>query len=246
MFATLLKHEVKTSARLMVGLTLGVIGLAVLSAVVICASGNSGNLEAFSSFFIMGTMFSIIGYYLASMLLPLGQFYRYKFTDQGYLTFTLPVSTHQLLLSSAVNMILWYLIGTVVTIGSLLLYVASVFYMVQEALDFHQMMDTFYESLASVGMNGTSYVFQFLCGMLSSVSLSMLAVTLGAQIAKKHKVLAAVGMYFGITWVASLASELLLGYGSANYILTSVVNLAIAAGGYFITHHLLDKKLNLT
>ena len=45
----------------------------------------------------------------AALIVQIVRFYRSRFTDEGYLTFTLPVTTHQILLSSfitsAVNLI---------------------------------------------------------------------------------------------------------------------------------------------
>ena len=89
-------------------------------------------------------------------------------------------------------------------------------------------------------------------GALSELIVLMLAVTIGALIAKKHKILAAVGVYYGIGIVQSFVftfvnlsvwdKHTVLGFFSV----TSLTSLVIGIGGYFLMHYLVDKKLNLT
>ena len=89
-------------------------------------------------------------------------------------------------------------------------------------------------------------------GALSELIVMMLAVTIGALVAKKHKILAAVGVYYGISILQSFAltfanlsvvdKQTVLGLFSV----TSLTSLVIGIGGYFLMHYLTDKKLNLT
>ena len=51
---------------------------------------------------------------VATLFLLIGRFYKSRFTDEGYLTFTLPVNVHQNLLSSMVNSIIGMIIMFVV------------------------------------------------------------------------------------------------------------------------------------
>ena len=69
---------------------------------------------------------------------------------------------------------------------------------------------------------------------------------------KKHKVLAAVGVYYGIHVAMSIGSAILsiqvsaidLG-GRAFFCYTLLITAAIAVAGYFLMYWLMDKKLNL-
>ena len=87
---------------------------------------------------------------------------------------------------------------------------------------------------------------------LAELIVLMLAVTIGAMIAKKHKILAAVGVYYGISMVQSFALTFAnLSVVSEENILhifsaTGLTSLAIGIGGYFLMHHLVNRKLNLT
>lgn len=194
-----------------------------------------------------------------SLFFLIFRFYKRCFTDEGYLTFTLPVTTHQILLSSLVNTIL----SEIIMIAAVCLSVgiAAVLFLatfpenliwadvsvgLKEA--FSQMWASLAEHidvLASMTVTG-------IIGALSELIVLMLAVTIGALIAKKNKILAAVGVYYGIGIVQSFVftfvnlsvwdKHTVLGFFSV----TSLTSLVIGIGGYFLMHYLVDKKLNLT
>ena len=97
-----------------------------------------------------------------------------------------------------------------------------------------------------------------------SLILPLMSITIGAQVAKKHKLLAAFGIGYGLSTVISLISTLLRFsslivdsatsgisrlsdslYSIFSMLIPSLLYLGIGIGGYFIMHHLIDKKLNL-
>lgn len=187
------------------------------------------------------------------------RFYKRCFTDEGYLTFTLPVTTHQILLSSFLNTIIGELIMLVAVCLSVAIAVllflaafpenliwADISVGLKEA--FSQMWASLAEHMdVLASLAGTGII-----SVLSELIVLMLAVTIGALIAKKHKILAAVGVYYGISIVQSFAltfanlsvvdKQIVLEFFSV----TSLTSLVIGIGGYFLMHYLVDKKLNLT
>lgn len=187
------------------------------------------------------------------------RFYKRCFTDEGYLTFTLPVTTHQILLSSFLNTIIGELImlaAVCLSVGiTVLLFLAAfpenliwadISVGLKEA--FSQMWASLAEHMdVLASLAGTGII-----SVLSELIVLMLAVTIGALIAKKHKILAAVGVYYGISIVQSFAltfanlsvvdKQIVLEFFSV----TSLTSLVIGIGGYFLMHYLVDKKLNLT
>lgn len=187
------------------------------------------------------------------------RFYKRCFTDEGYLTFTLPVTTHQILLSSFLNTIIGALIMLVAVCLSVAIAVllflaafpenliwADISVGLKEA--FSQMWASLAEHMdVLASLAGTGII-----SVLSELIVLMLAVTIGALIAKKHKILAAVGVYYGISIVQSFAltfanlsvvdKQIVLEFFSV----TSLTSLVIGIGGYFLMHYLVDKKLNLT
>ena len=125
MFAKLLKHEWKSTGALLGILSVGALGIGVLAAVVlrILVTNGSKWMESESLFVLLipmlGTMLvflfvALIAYMLGTQVFLLIRFYRNKFTDEGYLTFTLPVNAHQIFLSSALYILIWQIISGVV------------------------------------------------------------------------------------------------------------------------------------
>ena len=71
----------------------------------------------------MTTLFLFVGYAIAVPLLQYYGFYKQHFGNEGYFTFSLPVTTHQHVLSSAVCVLIWnlFMYVTVILAGVLLI-----------------------------------------------------------------------------------------------------------------------------
>ena len=187
------------------------------------------------------------------------RFYKRCFTDEGYLTFTLPVTTHQILLSSLVNTIISGLIMLVavgLSVGiAVLLFLAAFPENLIWADVSVGLKEAFSQMGASLAEHRDVLASMTITGIISALSelvVLMLAVTIGSLIARKHKLLAAVGVHYGISLVQSFAltfanlsvvdKQTVLSLFSA----TSLTSLVIGTGGYFLMHYLVDRKLNLT
>lgn len=186
------------------------------------------------------------------------RFYKSRFTDEGYLTFTLPVTNHQLLLSSITNTTLNLLIVGVVTVVTVLLIFLLALSAVPDVAVWEELKQVWPEILAVLkqaaaedagllALMAFSGVASFFCQIIQL----MLAVTIGALIAKKHKLLAAVGVYYGINMAVSFLTSMVSIYALNNnqpYVfmgIQGIVSAALVAGGYFLMHYLTSKKLNL-
>ena len=91
--------------------------------------------------------------------------------------------------------------------------------------------------------------------------MPLLSITIGSLIAKKHKILASIGIFYGISMavstissifsMTSMLSSMVLSGGNIDSIMSetivapSVLMLIIGVGGYFLMHYLVKKKLNL-
>ena len=187
------------------------------------------------------------------------RFYKRCFTDEGYLTFTLPVSDHQILLSSISNCILGSLLVLLAVLAAAVLMVALVLAAFPADIDWSLLwangQDVWQQLVDSLTGNLDQFLlvgFSSITGALSELLLLMLAVTVGALIARKHKVLTAVCVYFCITSVRSAIyswmmisaaatqnGHLLLGAHGA-------LSVLITVAAYLLMHRLTGKKLNLT
>lgn len=198
----------------------------------------------------------------ATLFFTLWRFYRSRFTDEGYLTFTLPVSAHQNLLSGLVNSAVCVLLAALAAIASLAaLLLLGLSGLEEFRRELWQAFPRFLEELReSFGAEEwkmlVSMLLNLAVSLVSGLVILMLAVTVGSMIAQKHRLLAAVGTYFGISMALSFVeSALMVGTVNAadtdiaifNGFLSSsaVLSLVFAVGGYFLMYYLVEKKLNL-
>ena len=270
MFTKLLKQDWR--ARWGV---LGVLCLICLSAAVlgggsmrylVWASNQSETMKLPTVLCVLAMVMSFVAIAVccvAQLFFQLWRFYKSCFTDEGYLTFTLPVTTHEILLSSLINTFLGVLLMVVVacvSLGGLLLLGFSVVEGFWPAL--WELLPRMAEELASV-FSGEVLGYALLMllagilGMICQIVMLMLCITIGAMVAKKHKLLAAVGAYYGIqvavtlveavflpTQILTVAGESSLFYRifGMNILLVLVLSLLSYFGMYYLT----DRKLNLT
>lgn len=285
MFSRLLKHEWKANAGLLGILSLAIFGIGIVATVVLRILVNQEGLDLFGTdafpLEVMATaamgmflFFSVIAlsvYIIAVQVILLYRFYKNKYTDEGYLTFTLPVKTSEIFWSSFVNMLLWLLIaGAVVAV---IVCMALLFGTAQEGLIntdifgyLSEMAEIFSDlTWADLFEEGESVIYavlmllQLLVTPFYALFIPMCCITMGAVLAKKHKILASFGMYYAVNFVVGIITSVativpslfMLGNGSEDvFLLASTgievfVTLALTLGAYFLTIHLMKHKLNL-
>lgn len=267
MFAKLLKHEWKATSKLLGILSLCVLGAGLLGAGAIRAIvyfASKALNDGMAILLTTGFGFLLFGLAMALMIYGVGtgfylvyRFYKTRFTDQGYLTFTLPVSNRSIFLSSYVNMLIWS------TISSLTVIAAVVIALLLGGVSMPQEIYEEFRYIFSNGQELEGYVIlQGLGMLLSSASgpmITMASITVGAVIAKKHKILAAIGIYYGQSIVMGILSSIIqvatsftmyaANASETAYVLMSsmtyVLQAAWAVGAYILSMYLINKKLNL-
>ena len=281
MFATLLKYEFRRTKNILLPLNLGALAIgAVGYFLMLLFTKIIDNPD--SDLFIAAPLLYLLCFGLMLMVGLLGtalaivlciQFYRDKFTDQGYLTFTLPASTHQILLSSYLNFLIWTVINTIVTFIAVAMMVTPFFtYMFAQfsemGLDVAYLWALIKEHIAEILPSGILFTVAYIMIIVSSlfygITLPYLAITLASVLVKKLKLLLAVGIGYGMSMILGLVPTalsmiegivtgiILVNYdlsfyapGAFSLIVTSVIYMAFAIGGYFLMHHLVTKKMNL-
>lgn len=260
MFAKLLKHEMKATAPTVGLLSLAAIGIGVVGGFMMRYLINrieQQNFDEVDGVFVLLYVFvflALMAYALGSEIFLNYQFYKRKFTDQGYLTFTLPAHSWQIFLSSMVNIMIWSLvigavmilaIGSIFVIGIVGTPVAEEFNV--QNFSYPELEDLFGEvSPALVSYTISSFI--------SSIVVMMTCVTLGSILAKRHKIMAAIGVYYAWSLILGMISTQLMGsilYVSSEldftrvYTIETAIQLAVAMGGFLLSTWLMDRKLNL-
>lgn len=199
---------------------------------------------------------------VVALLVLIWRFYKSRFTDEGYLTFTLPVTSHQILLSSMVNTVLNMLVVGITIMASLAVLLLLGLTVISDFWpNFQRVISRALQALSRVfTMQGLGYLMQMLgviiIGFACELVVLMLSVTIGALVAKKHKILAALGVYYGIhialsVFNASSVAAVVIVEAGSNAAATrlfwsqGLIELLIAVGGYFLMHYLVSRKLNL-
>lgn len=271
MFAKLLKHEWRASFRALAPLSLAALGAGLLGGILIKLTDRVGEYEETADALLVGlslllvaVVLVLVAYGVAVQIILVVNFYRSRFTDRGYLTFTLPVKTRHIFLSSAVNMMIWTAISAVVIIAAVGILAAfgiatvgdldledvfgRVYNSVQEA--YSDLYDTRGYVITSVLSAAVSFVF--------APFMAITCVTIGAVAAKKHKILAAFATYYIISVIVSIVqsvaqASMLIASAAADRALNMAqsmlpqmfTQLVFIVLGYLISVHLMKKKLNL-
>ena len=273
MFTKLLKHEWRSTRGMLGTLILVCLGASLLGGgtmrYLITASYADAQHHAIVVLNVLAMIAAIIAVAVtgvAALFLLIGRFYKSRFTDEGYLTFTLPVNTHQNLLASMANtaigmVIIFFVICAALAVWMLIGFSAipGFYERVREVLP-----EVWAEIRREIGKAENSDIFGgialFLVNVLTGGACAlvtlMLSVTIGSIIAKKHKILAAVGVYYGInvlismTCSAALAIQAFSGSEGAQMVFrvftsSAVMTAVVAVAGYFLMYWLVDRKLNL-
>lgn len=229
-------------------------------------------LAVLCSIGLMLTFVAAAAYIILNLILVLRRYYTNLFTDQGYLTFTLPVSRMQILFSKLMMGFI-YMLATSLVVGigvvGFSVFGTSTEFVNTELLK--QVSDFFKEVYNKIGGMMFVYIAEvILCGISSLICTIMFyysCITVGSVLVKKFKILVAIGIYYIGNMVISFATWMFilvfidssflnrlgditdqaLIHLSANALLLLVFGAIalIAATLYCFNLHLLNKKLNL-
>ena len=259
MFGKLMKAEWRASRRvigalcavvLISGALLGLLGNLLLR-----ESSGSWQLPDFVnvlfSLLSMTAMLAVTLSLAASVFYVLWRYYRSRFTEEGYLTYTLPVNNHQLMLSSILASVLEILLVGLATVAAM----AMAFGIFAAELPWNEVdrglvWSRFRELLSLRPVAGDVLLVllnMVLMGLATLLTL-MLAVTIGATAAKKHPILLAIAVYYGLSLVRMAAY-----LNAADACTSSGAILAALAGvnavamliAYFWMYYLTSRRLNL-
>lgn len=288
MLKKLIKYDMKSLSRILLPVQLGVIAAAVLGgaflALTILVFGNSPEgVWPVITGFLMGLYFFLFALALAgaavvTIVFIAMRFYKSLMGDEGYLTFTLPTTAGKILFSKVVTGVIWIVLSTI----AVCIAIAAVFLIgLAGSPEFYQGIGRLFTDVLPELFNEVSAIFSVpllafeavIGGIVSAAAGLMqvfLAVVVGGMIAKKHKVVASIGMYLAIRFAVHLVTvpftALIPALEGANRLsflagLTQVGIARLAAYGlvgvstlfsvglfcayFFIARSLLKNKLNL-
>ena len=284
MLKKLLKYDMKSMVHLLVPLSIAVVGTTIAGTAALRIMQTIDNTKNASwiltsalALIFVSTILALLAFSVFSEILIMYRYYTHLFTDEGYLTFTLPVKTSSILNSKLINALIWSVYTVLVVFFCIFLYV--IFGTAEEGLINSKIFTEIKNALVLLTQTYSAWVILkyiveivviFIISLLYGVLSIYLALTIGSIIAKKHKILAAIGIYYGLNTVMSIfvmivnfiftftvANSYQDSYSSnyeiaidrvfdISFFINAASFLVFSIVAYFVTRHLLKNKLNLS
>lgn len=250
-------------SRLLLPLHAALIAFTVIGHFIIAAGRNSYELS--SQFGHMGgiplVIYCLFMFFTvcATFIYMLVYFYKSMYGDEGYLTFTLPADTWQILLSKALTALLWEVVDIIVS-GFCIMGLFFTNEMWVSFGEFFSKIGYYFYQAFGVRLNGIPIVLAiavFLLSLLQSILVFYLCFTIG-QISNNHRVAAAVGVFFGISVILQIVTtfSIMPFFYGINYSKTydtmmkfltysCITEACVCTGCWFLSLYLMKHKLNL-
>ena len=212
MLGKLIKHEFRATGRIMLPLLGAVLVLSPIAGTIMRAldRGQLKNVFRFLGGAVVALFFmAVAAVFIISLALMVRRFYSNLLQDEGYLMFTLPVSTHSLIWSKLIVSFVWFVVASV----SSVIFIAVVTVISYAGADFSVAISFSRELTRLVGgWNIAAYILEgIICLFLLSCSVCLhfyAAIALGYSFAN-HKTLLSVCFYvilsIVMTWLMFMA-----------------------------------------
>lgn len=277
MFSKLLKYDLRAIFKYWWIAAVTSVALSLVGGVCLNIVSNDKSWESeipITVFAAFGLFIVVIGISIFGVLtevLTLIRFYKHFFTDEGYLTFTLPVKKSSLLNSKIFSSLIISLITGMIIILEFFVIVsigmAEEVYTKQTLKDITELITLFTEDGLFYNILILLLIFAIIiAAALIGIMFAYICITFAAVIAKKHKVLAAIGIYYAANSAVSFVTQILAFTNIAPRVIVLISNLPepkiqiassvallgvvallgiIFGGMYLLENYLLDRKLNL-
>lgn len=269
MVKKLFKHETVAWLRGMLPMYAILLGVALLGRIVqIFEDGSSVPYNIFFTSSVVVYCITIIVCVIMTAIFCITRFYKNLFTSEGYLSFTLPVTTSNHILTKLLTALLFSLISLAVVFLSFFIF------MFGDAFTETMKAASYLSGLVfkDIGAHYIFYVIEIILIAIVSCAAQYLlfyaCISVG-QIARKNRILAAFGVYFGYYFATQMLGTIFIIIVTLNdsfferiynYIVGNfsdytfyhiilcgvlVVDILLSCLYYFVSHRMIKKKLNL-
>lgn len=219
MLSKLIKYDFRALSRVLWPTMAAVAGASLIAALSFrfseraYADSSSGLVTVLSGILALIMVLAIIAACLLVVFLICAHFYRNLMTDEGYLTFTLPVKTSEILWSKLITAMFWTLISTAVVFLCVLLFAGV---SASGSKNGMQILGDLTDGVRQIfGVFGAKsalltveFILLALAGMAYSILHIYLALVIGGVVSHKHKILAGIGFYFVISIIVSVITSI--------------------------------------
>ncbi len=217
MFGKLLKHEFRATFRTLLPLILGLLGAALLARGSIWLMDTVDNpaVNVFGGFMITIFVLACIAALVLTVVYMIVRFVKSVLSDEGYLTHTLPVSVHSILLSRLLVSFVSLLVITVSVVVSILV----VTFHIEDAQQILRVLKEIFLGQKEVGKVVILLAAMLFLGFLVEILHFYAAMSVGHSFANKKggfSVLFYFVMYFAQQIVSTIALVVVLGAKFSN------------------------------
>lgn len=256
MLAKLMKHEFKATSRLLVPLYLILLGISIVNHFTFQLQPEQEVLGFIIGLLFMAQMAFIMVILAVTVIFMITRFYKNFLSSQGYLMFTLPVKTHQLVLSKLIITLFWIIVYAVGAAISWFVVVGSINDISLITFITETVTGIFTGLNTTFGLNWiTIFVEIILLAILYLVGhilLVYLSIAVG-QLYSKHKIIASFvsyAIFYTIVQIIMFAGMIVLSYNPTDSItLTLAAIILLASIGstilYMTTNYIFKTRLNL-
>ncbi|MFS9038387.1 hypothetical protein [Streptococcus timonensis] len=242
MFWNLVRYEFKNVNKWYLALYGAVLALSVIiglqaSAIKMLSSQDQESIMLVFQAFIFGGL--IITMSISTLILIIRRFKGSVYERQGYLTLTLPVSEHQIILAKLLGAFLWSLLSAVVFILSIYIFLVTVD---PQIIDVYMIRYFFGHYLDSIGLSLISYIFSTVAGILCIY----LSISIG-QLFNEYRTALAVVAYIVIQTILGFITLNLRIDFDYNWTISFEIlkDLILSIVFYLGTYYILKNKVNL-
>ena len=242
MFWNLVRYEFKNVNKWYLALYGAVLALSAIiglqaSAIKMLSSQDQESIMLVFQAFIFGGL--IITMSISTLILIIRRFKGSVYERQGYLTLTLPVSEHQIILAKLLGAFLWSLLSTVVFILSIYIFLVTVD---PQIIDAYMIRYFFGHYLDSIGLSLISYIFSTVAGILCIY----LSISIG-QLFNEYRTALAVVAYIVIQTILGFITLNLRIDFDYNWMISFEIlkDLILSLVFYLGTYYILKNKVNL-
>jgi len=282
MLGKLIKHDMRVLSRVLLPMFLGIAAISLLSSLALAFNVKNlgenvhGVLQTVLSISTgIFTFFGIIALCagtLVTLFLVVRHFYNSVMSSEGYLTFTLPVTTGKILFSKMLTGYIWMILCAVLSLLCVFLLIlvgsapagsfinTDIFRFIGEGFS---ELSKYWESSYTVFL--VEVLLSCIIAPLELLLQIYVSIVIGSMISRKYKILTSIGIYLAISIVTGILSSIITAFGSFSgyydnvevfasaimrlfspmMLASMVFTLVCSAAYYFVTRYLLTNKLNL-
>ncbi len=263
MLGKLLKYELKSTGRIFLPFYIAILVLSIINKITIMVFSSVQYFQLPQALLIFLYVAFIIAAFVMTLIVTVQRFYKNLLGSEGYLMFTVPVTTTQNILAKAITAFLWILSTILVTLVSVLIVIPEYGWI----NELPRIIGQVFAEMENFGFQPAVCVTLFIAAVLLSCIAFIMeiyaAISIG-QLSNTHKLLASFGAYMGIYMVNQALGMIAISivapqiyampapaaiptptfiYSLFGFMIGEMVVMTVAC--FFVSRYLLGKKLNL-